>query len=244
MLSLMVVTFNRLSLTQQTFDNLFESTKGDYNLIVVDNGSKDGTVEYLKSLNWPANVNPVLSFFDENQGIARGRNQGLKLADDLNTEWYATIDNDINCPNGWNEECINILKANKSFGMIGVNMEDQSYPLVTKNGFTFQEKPRGNLGTACIMFPKSVHKMLGFFNTEYNKLYGEEDADFGMRCRVLGLKMGYIQENGTHLGVGENDKGEYREFKTKCHNENLGLFNKNCSLYYSGKKPIYIPFKL
>lgn len=243
MLSLMMVTFNRLDLTKQTLDNLFKTTTGDYNLIIIDNGSEDGTREYLSKLSCPLNVKLTTHLFDKNRGIARGRNKGLQLADSLNTEWYATIDNDILCPHGWNEDCINILKNNKNFGMMGVNMEDSSYPLVTKGGYTFQEKPRGNLGTACIVFHKSLHRLLGFFNTEYNKLYGEEDADFGMRCRVLGLKMGYIKENGTHLGVGENDTGAYREFKTKCHKENLALFNKNCGLYYARQKPIFIPYK-
>ena len=93
-----------------------------------------------------------------------------------------------------------------------------------------------------MVFPKSLHKLLGYFNTEYG-LYSMEDSDFGMRIRCLGLKLGYIKENGTHLGEGEYDTGSYREFKTKAHSYNLKLFNENCRLYASGKKPIYTEYK-
>ncbi len=64
-----------------------------------------------------------------------------------------------------------------------------------------------------------------------------------MRIRVLGLKLGYIKENGKHLGEGEYDTGEYREFKNKWHAKNLALFNKNCGAYARKQKPLFIPFK-
>ena len=127
--------------------------------------------------------------------------------------------------------------------MIGVNFEAQSFPIVTVNGgYEIQNKPRGNLGTACTVFHKNFHKMLGYFNTEYG-LYGEEDADMGMRARVVGFKLGYLKENGIHLGEGENDVGQYRDFKTKCHKNNLKKFNQNVVSYHNKRKGIHIGFK-
>ena len=92
------------------------------------------------------------------------------------------------------------------------------------------------------LWQRNLHDMLGYFNTEYGT-YGEEDADFGMRVRVVGLKLGYLKENGVHLGEGENDVGEYREFKTVSHMRNLNLFYKNCSDYVNGRKSIRIDYK-
>lgn len=258
--TLMMVTYNRLDLTKQTLEGLWsplENTPGrSFNLVIVDNGSSDGTQEYLKELQ--KSVDPETILFDqlsypymnklkiiqlpENKGIAVGRNIALKAADELKTKWYCTIDNDVLLPRNWLQECIDILEANKAFGAVGVNFEPKQYPLVTKNGFTFQEKPAGNLGTALMVFRKQVHQMLGFFTTEYG-LYGEEDADFGMRARVAGFKLGYLERMGTHLGEGEVDTGEYREFKTKQHADNLALFQRNCALYAHKKKPLHIPYK-
>lgn len=245
-ITLMMVTYNRLELTKRTINNLFKVTNVPFNFVIVDNGSEDGTVDYLTDILPSAksnnNVDIYISPFSENKGIAIGRNKALKLADDLKTDWYCTIDNDVEVPDGWLTSCIDILRAVPKYGMVGVNMEGKPYPEVTEKGHTFQNKPQGNLGTACMVFPKNVHKMLGFFSTEYGK-YGEEDADLGLRARVVGYKLGYIKEMGNHFGVGDLDAGEYREWKTACHNKNLTKFNANCRAYYNKQKPIYIPFK-
>jgi hypothetical protein len=65
----------------------------------------------------------------------------LKKTDELKPTWYCTIDNDVQMPDGWLEDCINILQANKGYGAIGVNFEPNPYPLVTQNGFTIQDNP-------------------------------------------------------------------------------------------------------
>lgn len=238
--AIMMVTFNRLDLTKKTIENLYRNNKRKCHFIIIDNGSTDGTVDYLNALN----SNDVYSYhvhlLNENKGIASGRNIALKVADELGVKWYCTIDNDVDMPDGWLEECIDILSRNKAFGAVGVNMEDNKYPTVTKNGVTFQEKPAGNLGTACMVFTDKVHKAIGFFK-KYNK-YGLEDSDFGMRARFFGFKLGYILENGTHLGVGTYDTGDYRKWKTLEHDSKVAEFQRNCSLYVQKKLPIYIPY--
>jgi len=242
--TIMMVTYNRLNLTKQMLECLFKNTKRQFNLVVVDNGSTDGTVKYLEQLGADGTVSRHC-LNKENRGIAIGRNQALKITDIQypDTEWYCTIDNDVEVPDGWLDECIEIMKANPKYGMIGVNMEGNTYPIVTENNKTFQNKQAGNLGTACMVFNKSLHKLLGFFNyLDYGK-YGLEDSDMGMRVRVAGLKLGYIKEMGKHFGVGEHDQGAYRQFKTETHNKYLTKFNTNCAAYVRRQKSIYISFK-
>ena len=243
---LMMVTYNRVELTKQTLDCLSENTHFPHDYVIIDNGSSDNTISFLKE--YFADIkNKAFKGFTIienkiNKGIAVGRNQALKCAAGLPGDWFVTIDNDVWVPNNWLTQCVDILLKNKSYAGLGVNMEGQSYPTVTMNGFQFQSKPRGNLGTACMVFNRTLHKMLGFFNcTDYGK-YGLEDSDFGARVRVVGLKLGYIQEHGKHLGEGELDVGEYRAFKTKTHDAFLNKFNENCRLYYNHLKPIYMPF--
>lgn len=245
--TLMMVCFNRLPLTIKTMNGLLKSNKLPCNLVIIDNGSVDGTVEYLKQLQESefnnSNYKVKLILLPENKGIAVGRNLALKEADELKTDYYCTIDNDVELPDGWLEECINILDANKGYGSIGVNFEGVSYPLVTKNGYTFQEKPAGNLGTALTVFRKQLHQAIGFFTTEYGIRYGLEDSNFFMRARFYGFKLGYISRNGIHLGVGECDSGDYRKWKTIEHDSMVGEFKNDCRLYAQKKKPLYIPFK-
>lgn len=243
--SIMMVTYNRLELTKQTLNCIFENTDYPFNLVLVDNASIDGTPEYLYGYcGDKMSANSFCKGFkihknEKNLGIAIGRNQALQLAED---EWLVTMDNDVWVPPGWLSTCVNILNKNTSYGMIGVNMENVTYPITSNENLEWQTKVRGNLGTACAVFNRSLHQLLGYFNTEYG-LYGEEDADFGMRVRVVGFKLGYIKESGRHIGEGENDVGAYREFKTISHQANLKKFNENCAAYANKRKSLYIPFK-
>ena len=240
--SLMFVTWNRLALTQRMLNNFFKVTTSPYRLIIVDNGSTDGTTEYLNGLDKDKHAGSFcqgihLKFNEKNMGIATGRNQGLKIAAQFGDDYLGTLDNDIELPAGWLEKCIDIIAANPSYS-IGVNMEDVTYPLKTLNGKTFQFKELGNLGSACMVFTRELHREIGYFTTEYEN-YGEEDANFGFRARRMGYNLGYIKEPGIHFGIGELDTGEYRAFKDECRQKNLSKFQKDCYAYMQGMKAIF-----
>lgn len=238
----MFATYNRLDLTKRMLDSLFKNTNTDFNLIIVDNGSVDGTVDYLKSLS-PINQCKTIDIIynEKNLGIAVARNQALYQANSYQNDWLSTLDNDVGLPYNWLNDCIDIISANPHFS-IGINMEDVSYPLQTRGSKTFQVKPMGNLGTACTVFHKRLHSAIGYFNTDYD-LYGEEDADFFFRARIAGCEIGYLPTMGIHFGSGENDVGEYRDWKTQMHAQNKSKFQKTCGEYRIGARPIYIAWQ-
>lgn len=240
---LLMVTYNRLELTKQTLDSIFQNTKTPFELVIVDNASTDGTVDFLKDFFASKAKNEfylgsTLLCNSENFGIAIGRNQTLLLAG--NSDWYATLDNDVLLPENWLQKCVNIMAENSKYGMIGVNFENTKYPLVDVGSYKVQHKKEGNLGTACMVFSRKVHKMIGFFNDRDYGKYGLEDSDYGFRARVAGFNLGYLQDEGTHLGEDAQDKGEYRKFKTEEHNRFVQKFYNNCKSYYNNSKPIYL----
>jgi glycosyltransferase involved in cell wall biosynthesis len=242
--SVMFCTYNRLNFTQRMLGSFFKNTTSPYHLIIVDNGSTDGTTDWLLNLmhnhGSPHCQEIVVHFNEQNRGIAAGRNKGLQIADRFKDEYLSTLDNDIELPPNWLEDCTNIIKANPYFA-IGINMEGTTYPILNQNGVSFQLKARGNLGTACTVFRRDLHDKIGFFCTEYGS-YGEEDADFFFRARLVNYQMGYLKEMGTHFGEGAVEDPVYRQFKTQCHANNLAKFQHNCGLYVSRQKPILLPF--
>lgn len=240
--SIMMCTYNRLELTKRMLDNFFNNTDSPYRLIIVDNGSTDGTKEWLEKLPEGNSAKIHLHFNSENKGIAVGRNQGLLLADTFGAddEYLATIDNDVELPKGWLTQCTDFIKEYPRLA-IGVNFEGTPYPMVTRKDKKFQFKKEGNLGTACSVFHRDLHRKIGFFTTDYG-LYGEEDADFYFRARLVGWEMGYLETNGVHFGEGDLDVGEYREFKTQAHKNNLVKFQNNCYAYTFRIKPVFIPY--
>lgn len=243
--NIMMVTYNRLDLTIETLKSLFDNTNYPFKMIIVDNASTDGTSDYLfeyfKDVKNEYYKGSTILINPKNYGIAIARNQALILAGD--SDWYATLDNDVKVPYNWLSDCINIIKLNSKYGMIGINFEGIKYPIVNIGDYSIQHKSQGNLGTACMVFTGKLKKMIGAFNDVDYGLYGLEDSDYGFRARVAGFNLGYLNIEGEHLGQGSNDVGEYRDFKTKEHNNYVQKFYDNCKLYYSNKKSLYIPLK-
>ena len=242
----MMVTYNRLELTKRMMQSLQNTVDLPYRLIIVDNGSKDGTVEWLQQLNLglPLCQGVHTHFFKENKGISIGRNQGLLIANEYKDPYLCTIDNDVEFPGNWLSDCIEIIKANLNPKYsIGVCFEEPPHYLrpVTRYGRSFQHKIKGNLGTACMVFDRELHNKIGYFK-DYGNRYGTEDANWGMRARLAGYQLGYLVTPGVHLGTGEHDTGEYRTFKDECHRKNLAPFQQDCRDYASGKKAIYISY--
>ncbi len=237
----MMVTYNRLDFTKRMLDSFWKTTKGPFRLIVVDNGSTDGTVKFLEELAHEKQ-NIVVHFNAMNKGIAVGRNQGLLLADKYGPadEFLCTIDNDVELPDNWLQQCVDVITDNPKIA-IGVSFESEDYPLVTRHNRTFQIKGKGNLGTACSVFSRELHKQIGFFTTDYG-LYGEEDADFYFRARMVGWEMGYLKDKGVHFDEVIEAAEGYRDFKTASHKNNLVNFQRNCFAYMYRIKSNFIPY--
>ena len=72
--SVIITTYNRREFVKEAVESVLKQDFLDYEIIVVDDGSTDGTKEVLQKYN------NVHYFFQENQGVSRARNQGLKLA--------------------------------------------------------------------------------------------------------------------------------------------------------------------
>lgn len=74
-----IPTMNRLPLLNRAINSVMSQSYENIELIVVDNGSSDGTVEYLKDLSLK---NPKLKviFFDSNRGACAARNAAINMS--------------------------------------------------------------------------------------------------------------------------------------------------------------------
>ena len=74
LVSVIITTYNRREFVREAIESVQRQDFSDYEIIVVDDGSTDGTEEFLKEFN------TIHYFYQKNQGVSRARNQGLKLA--------------------------------------------------------------------------------------------------------------------------------------------------------------------
>lgn len=73
--SVVIPTYNRLALLRRTIESVLSQRFADYEVIVVDDGSTDGTTAYLKSLGGRVRV-----LEQANRGPGAARNLGVKSA--------------------------------------------------------------------------------------------------------------------------------------------------------------------
>ncbi len=74
--SIIILTYNELELTKKCLASIDQYTdKEEIELIIVDNGSSDGTREYISNL---PDVKVILN--EKNLGFAKGCNQGIEAA--------------------------------------------------------------------------------------------------------------------------------------------------------------------
>ena len=85
--SIIVPTYNRENSVQHTLAGCFAQTFGDFELIVIDDGSSDATLSKLKSINDPR----LVVVAQENAGPAAARNHGMRVA---RGEYLAFLDSD------------------------------------------------------------------------------------------------------------------------------------------------------
>ncbi|HKQ75504.1 MAG TPA: glycosyltransferase [Blastocatellia bacterium] len=113
--SVIIVTYNNLALNKLCLESVIRNTEyPDYEIIVVDNNSTDGTPDYLSQLasRYP-NIRIILN--QKNHGFARANNQGIALGVG---EYIVLLNNDTVVPPGWLSRLLRHLR-NPAIGMVG-----------------------------------------------------------------------------------------------------------------------------
>jgi hypothetical protein len=114
--SIIMLTHNKLPLTRLRIESLYRYTDyPNFELVVVDNASEDGTRDYLEGLQ---RVLPNLRviFNSRNEGFARGSNIGIMQSWG---DYVFLLNNDTIVTSGWLTRLIGYLKRDSRVGMVG-----------------------------------------------------------------------------------------------------------------------------
>jgi GT2 family glycosyltransferase len=96
--SIVMVTYNNLTYTRNCLTSIFTKTRyPNYEIIVVDNGSTDGTPAYLTQLS-QARADLEVIVNDQNLGFARANNQGIAAS---TGRYIVLLNNDTLVTRGW-----------------------------------------------------------------------------------------------------------------------------------------------
>lgn len=108
---ILIVTYNRLELLKNGIESIKMQTYNDWDLIVVNNGSTDGTKEWLETQD-------VILINQENLGGAGGFYTGLKYITEKGYEYCWLMDDDVECFDDALVCLINKAEKLKEFGFL------------------------------------------------------------------------------------------------------------------------------
>jgi len=217
--SIIMLAHNSLALTVDCVNSVFEKTK-DFELIIVDNNSTDGTKGYLMELlGSHDNVHIILN--EENNSFAKANNQGLELA---LGEYVIFLSNDIVVSDNWAENMYNHFQNVQlsNIGAIGpvTCMSNGKQQVGRKDPKAWFNEHRGRwLHTGilygwCIMLPKHVLDKIGGLDERFYNSH--EDNDLCLRLQQAGYRLVIAYDTYIdHLGQGtirnEMDTQKYLE---------------------------------
>lgn len=120
-LSTIILSYNTRSMTEKTIRSLLSSLKDAhflYEVIVVDNGSSDGSVEMIQSLAKNYKVVRLISN-KKNLGFPKGNNMGLKVAQG---EYILFLNSDVTIKNISYETLFTYFENNPKVGVMTVRV--------------------------------------------------------------------------------------------------------------------------
>ena len=239
LVSVIIVTFNNLEYTKECIESIYSKTAyPDFELIVVDNASSDGTQEYLSDLKEQKdNIKVILN--EENLGFAKANNIGINKSAG---EYIIFLNNDTLVTRGWISGLLKHLK-DTGIGMAGPvtnsigneariavrytdlsGMERFAEEYTAKNRGAYFEIPV--LALYCAAIRREVVNRVGLLDEQF-KVGMFEDDDYAMRLRRAGYKSVCSEDVFVHhhggASFGKLQPAEYQkvfeENRTKFENK-------------------------
>jgi GT2 family glycosyltransferase len=217
--------YNQLDYTKQFIASLDREEVDFSRIVAVDNGSTDGTREWLRQQGFGAVI-----LNDRNLGCGAAWNQGA-LA--IQSKWTVVMNNDVICAKGWLKNLLASAEENHlqiaSPAMVEGELNYAFEALVDKAIASMKGYVRkGSPHAVCMAIRDDVWREIGYF-MPVPKLLGYEDAIFFQRAREAGLKMGISSDSWLHHYGQVTQKAMALEKKL---NAREGLGNRNLMRLY------------
>ena len=205
---------------------LYKHSKVEMDVVVVDNGSIDDSIEEAKK----AFPNVKYIMLDKNYGFSKAVNEGIKIAE---TPYVILLNNDVKIEKGFVEALLNKIKSDKKiFSVEAKLLQQRNRKMIDSAGTTYNvlgwARARGKdcsdakynesceTFAACAgaaIYRKNIFRTIGLFDEQYFAYL--EDIDMGYRAKIHGYKNMYEPKaRALHVGSASTG-GRYNRFKVK-----------------------------
>jgi GT2 family glycosyltransferase len=230
LISVIVVNWNRCDLLRACLQSLERQAGARLEVIVVDNGSQDGSAEMV-AREFCGFVRLICN--TENRGFCAANNQGIQAA---RGAFIALLNNDAEAEPGWLSALLSAFDAGAEIGMAAskiVMYEDRGridkaghliYPDGQNRGRGTGEPDDGRYDRmeevlwpdgCAAMYRKKMLDQIGGFDEDFFA-YGD-DAELGLRARIAGWRCLYVpgavvrHHRGSTLGLASSRRVELIE---------------------------------
>jgi GT2 family glycosyltransferase len=199
--SIIVVNWNGCHHLGECLDSLSAQTFRDFEVVLVDNGSSDGSLALVRACYPTVKILPLA----ENTGFARGNNLGFAQAQG---EYLVTLNNDTRTEPGWLAALVAAADADPRIGMVGSRIGSYADPdcldsigvAICPDGMSrgaFRQRRFSTLGlsgvidillpSACAaLYRRAMLDEVGGFDEDFFAYC--EDTDLGLRGRLAGWR--------------------------------------------------------
>lgn len=235
--TIIIPNYNGLKFMEPCFETLNRQTTDDYQVLVVDNGSTDGSVEWLKERKIPS------IFLEENTGFTGAVNVGLKAA---KTPYVILLNNDTEVHEDFVAQMIRAIEKSPSIFSVSCKMiqlyqkdlMDDAGDMYTVLGWAYQrgvgqsssgynkEREIFSACAAAAIYRREVFETIGYFD-EMHFAY-LEDMDVGYRAKIAGYHNRYCPDAIIYHAGSATSGSKYNSFKVKlAARNNIYLNYKN-----------------
>ncbi len=224
LVSVIIVNWNRCDLLRSCLCSLSRQSFRDFEVILVDNGSTDGSREMAKSFLANSRYEARLIVNSQNRGFCAANNQGIAAA---RGEFVALLNNDAEADPNWIAALAGVFQGRPDVGMAASKIVVYEDPRrIDKAGHVIypdgQNRGRGtgalDLGQfdaleealwpdgCAAMYRRRMLDQIGGFDEDFFA-YGD-DAELGLRARIAGWKCLYVPDavvrhhRGSTFGLG------------------------------------------
>jgi GT2 family glycosyltransferase/capsular polysaccharide biosynthesis protein len=241
--SIVILTCDQLEYTRLCIESIFDHTRSPFELIIVDNGSKDGTVDYLASLSRSnsACIRIKLIVNKDNAGFAKGCNQGMA---ESRGDHLLLLNNDVVVTPGWLASLHHALGASERLGLVGPMSNYVSGPQLVSNpqydvntleglnqfGSAWSARHRGQIQGCsrvvgfCMLIKRAVVDKIGGLDQRFG-LGNFEDDDYCIRARLAGYEGGIAKDCFIHHFGGRTFFGRNLHYEERL-KQNWELFKR------------------
>jgi len=201
-LSIVIVSWNVKELLEQCIRSIMNTVSNiNYEIIIVDNASSDGTKEYLVTIE-EQYQNIKVIFNPKNLGFAAANNIGIKNS---SGEYIILLNNDTIVTYGWINGLIKYFNMDPLIGMVGpvtnsignearINVDYKNLKDMDNFAYIYTNNNRWKyfeisvLAMFCIALSKNVIEKVGLLDEQYTVGMFEDD-DYSLRVKRAGYKI-------------------------------------------------------